>query len=418
MGKLQRVNEHGEIRALSSSEAVEGYRLETFGGIFSLTRKPIINDDLGALAQWGAQMGRSAAETEADQLVALLLSSPVMGNGRPLFHAEHGNLAATGGALSEATLSDARLAMRMQTGLDGASPVNVAPRYLLVSPALETAAEKLLATLNPATVADQDPFAGALKLLVEPRLPPAAWHVFADPAVAPVIEFAYLASAPGPQMASRDGWGSARPRIQNRLGFRLRRHRSSRRLPQRGRVMGKLADLIAARDGLRLARLNGIREVRRRRDGRRGERRARRRGGGRHVSVAKSHRERLRPRRERLLERRPRDDDRERKHPARRRRRSRACRYGRGGGAALGLLSHGKGRHCRPFLQTRLTRRTDSGESRSITSSGERAMAKPKDVCEQGDEAPEPLFAAVAMSLSRWEVLQNKLANIFAALVQ
>ncbi|QDJ10788.1 Phage Head Protease [Roseomonas mucosa] len=208
-GKLKPVNEMGEIKALTTGEAKEGYALETFGGMFALSRKAIINDDLGAFGQWSAMMGRAAAETEADQLVQMVIQAsgagPVMGDGKRLFHTDHGNLA-TPGPLNVASLSAARLAMRTQKGLDGKSPINVTPKYLLVSADLETLAEQVLAQLTAATVEGQNPFAGKLTLLVEGRLPAGAWYVFADPAASPVLEYAYLSSAQGPQMASRDGW--------------------------------------------------------------------------------------------------------------------------------------------------------------------------------------------------------------------
>lgn len=206
-GKLQKVTEAGEIKALTTGEAAEGYSLETFGGIFNLSRKAIINDDLNAFARWAEMMGRGAAETEADQLVSLLTGNPVLGDGVALFHASHGNLAAPGTAPDVATLSAARLALRRQTGLDGASPIGATPKYVLAPPELETDFEKLLSELAAAKVDDQNPFTGKMTLLVEPRLSDAAaWYVFADPAVMPVLEYAYLSSAPGPQLASRDGW--------------------------------------------------------------------------------------------------------------------------------------------------------------------------------------------------------------------
>jgi phage major head subunit gpT-like protein len=208
--KLNEVTESGEITSMTTGEAVESYSLKTFGGIFSLTRKALINDDLGAMGQWSAAMGRAAAETEADQLVSLLTQAsgvgPTMEDGKALFHADHGNLAASGAAPSVATLDAARLAMRTQRGLDGVSPINVPPKFLLVAPDLETTAEQLLAALAAATVDDQNPFAGRLTLLVEPRLTPGDWYVFADPAAVPCLEYAYLSSAQGPQMSSRDGW--------------------------------------------------------------------------------------------------------------------------------------------------------------------------------------------------------------------
>ena len=205
-GKLQKVTEAGEIKALTTGEAKEGYSLETFGGMFNLSRKAIINDDLGAFARWAEMMGRAAAETEADQLVSLLTANPVMEDGNALFSAAHGNLSATGAAPDVDSLSAARLALRRQTGLDGVSPISATPKFILAAPELETTFEKLLAELAAAKVDDQNPFSGRMTLLIEPRLSGDDWYVFADPAMLPVLEYAYLSSAQGPQIASRDGW--------------------------------------------------------------------------------------------------------------------------------------------------------------------------------------------------------------------
>lgn len=208
--KLEKLTESGEIKALSTAEAKEGYSLETFGGIFSLSRKAIVNDDLGAFARWGEMMGQAAAETEAGQLLALLTANAgagvTMGDGKALFHADHGNLAAAGSLLDVLSLDTARQAMRTQKMQDGKTPVNVVPRFLVVSPALETAAEKLLTSIQPNTTADVNPFGGKLSLIVEPRLTGNGWYLFGDPSTAPVLEYAYLSSAQGPQLSSRDGW--------------------------------------------------------------------------------------------------------------------------------------------------------------------------------------------------------------------
>ena len=94
--------------------------------------------------------------------------------------------------------------MRSQKGLDGVTPINATAKYLLVGPASETEAELALAAIYPATVATANPFTARLELLVEPRLGSSnAWFTFADPAALPVLEYAYLASAPGPQIESR-----------------------------------------------------------------------------------------------------------------------------------------------------------------------------------------------------------------------
>ncbi|ANL47954.1 peptidase U35 phage prohead HK97 protein [Rhizobium phaseoli] len=211
IGLLEKVSESGEIKSTTRGEAAESYALDTYGTMFALSRKALINDDLGAFRDWGATAGRMAAETENNLLFTLFRQSsgagPVMGeDNKRLFHADHGNLAGAGTALDEANLSAARLAMRGVKALDGKTPINAAPKYLVVGPQLETSAEKLLAAIYAATVATANPFSGKLELLVEPRITDKSWYVFADPAVLPVLEYAYLSSAQGPQMASREGW--------------------------------------------------------------------------------------------------------------------------------------------------------------------------------------------------------------------
>jgi hypothetical protein len=212
IGTLEKVSESGEIKHTSRGEASESYALDTYATQFAISRKALINDDLGAFRDWGATAGRMAAETEANLILNLLLSNPVMGeDNKALFHADHGNLSASPAALGDAgagvtALSEARQALRGMKALDGKTPINATPKFLLVGPEQETEAEQLLSDLAAATWGDVNPFASKLSLLVEPRITGNQWYVFADPAVMPVLEYSYLSSAQGPQMASREGW--------------------------------------------------------------------------------------------------------------------------------------------------------------------------------------------------------------------
>lgn len=207
---LALVNETGEIKYGSRGESRESYSLQTFARLFSISRQALINDDLGAFSDFGRDAAAAAAETE-NNLRAVFLTQgggngPLMEDGNTLFHASHGNLGAAA-ALSVASLSAARLALRSQKSLDGKTPIGVTPVYLVVGPALETVGEQLLSTLAAVTVGEVNPFGGGrLNLLVEPRLSGKAWYLFADPGQRPVFEQAHLAAAPGPQMASREGW--------------------------------------------------------------------------------------------------------------------------------------------------------------------------------------------------------------------
>jgi hypothetical protein len=204
------VAEHGEVKSGSRSESRESYAIGTYGRIFSLTRQAIINDDLGAFSDFARAAGRAAAELEAGILVDLLVGpggvGPLLDDGARLFTTGRGNLASSGAAIGSDTLSAARLAMRTMKGLDGVTPIGATPRFLLVGPALETEAEEMLATIAPAETANVNVFSGRLALLVEPRITTSAWWVFCAPSELPVIEYAYLSSAQGPQIASREGF--------------------------------------------------------------------------------------------------------------------------------------------------------------------------------------------------------------------
>lgn len=66
---LEKLNEHGEIKAGTMAEAKEAYRVETYARKIGVTRQVLVNDDLGAFADLSRRMGQAAAETEAKLMV-------------------------------------------------------------------------------------------------------------------------------------------------------------------------------------------------------------------------------------------------------------------------------------------------------------------------------------------------------------
>ena len=176
------------------NEAREAYKIETWANKIGITRQVLVNDDLGAFADLARRMGQEAAETEARILVTLLEANngngPTLSDTKVLFYVDQGSRATTGAVISDTTLSAARLALRTQKGIEG-RVIRVTPKNLLVPPALETVAEKWLATIASATAADVNPFSGAMSLVVEPRLTSATrWYVTADPGEIDGLEFA------------------------------------------------------------------------------------------------------------------------------------------------------------------------------------------------------------------------------------
>jgi len=221
--RLEKVNENGEFKSGTLAEAKESFKVDTFGRIIGITRQALVNDDLGAFADLGRRMGQAAAATEAQLLVDLLLANsgdgPKMSDGKNLFHADHGNLAAVGSALDVDGLSAARQAMRKQVGLTG-ELIDVPPRFLLVPPSLETEAEKLLASITATKESDVNPFAGRLVLVVEPRLTDEnRWYVVADPAVIDGLEYAYLEGEEGVVIETKAGFETDGVQIKARLDF-------------------------------------------------------------------------------------------------------------------------------------------------------------------------------------------------------
>lgn len=226
VGGLAPVPEGGEYEQGTFEESGESIRLATYGRIFSFTRQMMVNDDLGAMTRASQMLSRAVAVFVKKQLVDKLTEGsglgPVMADGLTLFHADHGNLAGAGAAPDVATIAAARLAMRKQTGLDG-ELIEVAPRFLLVPPELETAAEKVLSTeLAPSTVAEVNPLAAKLQLIVDSRLSAksaTAWYVVSDPNAIDGLVYLYLDGAPGPQVSSKVGFEIDGTMIKVRIDF-------------------------------------------------------------------------------------------------------------------------------------------------------------------------------------------------------
>lgn len=223
MPELKKVNQSGEFTYGSVAESSESYRIDTYGRIFGISRQALVNDDLGAFADLAARYGRAAAEFEAKFLVNLLTSNPVMASdGVVLFHANHGNLSATGAVISVTTLGAARQAMRLQKGLDGKTPIDASPRYLVVPAALETVAEQIVGQLVPSQVSNVNPFSGKLEVVVDPRLDAnsaTAWYLAADPMVLDTIEYSYLETEQGPVVEAREGFEVDGVEVKVRLDF-------------------------------------------------------------------------------------------------------------------------------------------------------------------------------------------------------
>ena len=132
-----------------------------------------------------------------------------MSDTNALFSAAHNNLETSGAAISVTTLGSAREAMRLQTGLDGTTLLNLQPNILLVPASAETAAQQFIASITATKGADVNPFASSMQIVVEPRLDahptdPLAWYVISTQT--DTVECATLEGQEGPNIESREGF--------------------------------------------------------------------------------------------------------------------------------------------------------------------------------------------------------------------
>lgn len=199
--------EDGEIKSGTINEGRESVVLGSYGRILRLTRQAIVNDDLGAFDDVFNSIGSMIAQFENATFWAIhALNSglgPKLSDGKTLFHADHGNVAASGAAPAIATLGVGRAAMRKQKNIDG-NVMNVAAKYIVVGPDLETAVDQLVASISPAITGEVNPFAGKLTPVVEGSIVGNSWELYADPAMAPVWHYGYLAGAPGPRVMTQE----------------------------------------------------------------------------------------------------------------------------------------------------------------------------------------------------------------------
>lgn len=185
--------EPGEYKDGSLVESKESYQLSIFGRTFSVTYKTIVNDDLDAIRKMPDRFGRSAARLLNQLVFNILINNPTMGDGKTLFHADHGNLGNQ--ALGEASLTAAVTAMRRQTD-DKGKKIYVKPKYVAVAPENEWTLRKLLQSAQVPGTANNDANVlrdvGLEPLICDWFTDANDWYLIADPGTIDTIEVGFL----------------------------------------------------------------------------------------------------------------------------------------------------------------------------------------------------------------------------------
>jgi len=165
-------------------------------------------------------LGAAAAQTESNIVWDLLLGNPNFTDGTAVFHADHGNLAASGGAINTTTLAAARAAMRKQKSIGG-NFLNLAPEYLVVGSDKELEAYQFTSSnYVPAKNADiNDVRNASLTVIVDARITGNQWYLYAAPGAVDTFEYAYLEGEQGVFTETREGFEVDGMEIKARLVF-------------------------------------------------------------------------------------------------------------------------------------------------------------------------------------------------------
>ena len=207
--QLLQVGETGEYKFGVMGEAKQAVLLASYGRIIRISRRIIINDDLGAFSDLPLKAGRRVADFENALGWAQINGGngpTITETGRALFNTTDKTLAAANAVISVASVGIGRASMMNQTSIDGLK-LNVAPKFLVTSPDKFTDAESFCAVNIVATKdSDANPFKGRLTPVGDANLSGTAWHLFADPNEAETLIYGHLQGMEGPRIVAEEAF--------------------------------------------------------------------------------------------------------------------------------------------------------------------------------------------------------------------
>jgi hypothetical protein len=227
------VGDGGEYPGMSRGErGGPSLVIDTYGGVYEITRQAIINDDSGELLNRNpSEMGYAAGIFVAEALVTLIESNPLAFDGVNFFDAGHGNVGSA--AISEDAVANSISAM--ETRLDDSGyRIRIRAAKALVQSALQELQFKriLNSTVTGVSVnytggtagigtgyfdkGTMNPLQGILAgdaVVREPFLTDTNdWYLFADPGDVPAFGLGFLNGQEQPFVGLKD------PMVRNALG--------------------------------------------------------------------------------------------------------------------------------------------------------------------------------------------------------
>jgi hypothetical protein len=208
-----------------SDEKIE-YAINQKGGLITITRKMIIDDDMRAVQKIISRLPRAARRTLANRCWGKFINNDdYLGDDVAVFHADHGNLGAAAYAI--ATALAAKTAFAQQTEPDSGERLMLRP----VTVAFPSELFGIVTTINTWKPSTDDPTAdnpmyGYFKpegLLENPFMTDANdWMMFADPNECEILELAFLNGQQEPEMFVADQPTNGQMFVADRIQYKIR----------------------------------------------------------------------------------------------------------------------------------------------------------------------------------------------------
>jgi hypothetical protein len=207
-GVLPGVNEGAPYQPLTSPGDEEStYAITKRGGTEDLTLEMVANDDVRAISNIPNKLGRAASQTLYRFVWDFFANNVTCTyDTTAFFHTNHGNTA-TSAALSQTTLTAARVAMRSQAAFGDTSEIlSLVPSILAVPNELEEIAFQLSRSAvaipsTPAGPSDTPNIHAGLEVVVVDYWTDANdWFAVADPANVPGIEVGFYRGREEPEL--------------------------------------------------------------------------------------------------------------------------------------------------------------------------------------------------------------------------
>lgn len=205
-------------------ERVE-YALQEKGGIITINRRTLINDDVRLIERIISRLPRAARRTVARRVWAPFLTNAVYkGDNKAIFHADHGNLGAA--AYSVAAAEAARTAMFKQSEPGSGEPLGLRPATIAFPSDIRGLVTNIN-NFNPQAVSVENgnsmyQYFKAEGMLESPFMTDANdWMMFADPNEIEIVELAFLNGQQEPQMLVANNPSGGQMFVGGRIQYRV-----------------------------------------------------------------------------------------------------------------------------------------------------------------------------------------------------